>query len=218
LGNFLSRFDAPLLKHVNILFIDPTIFYLSQISQFIGRKESFEAFNQSSTYVVGQSDRQTRGFFEKRCLRRHVTQLVDEVPSNSLAPAVSRPGPSSVRRSPRHQRSLRRFHAPGWTHTILGDPNGERPMVGIPALFRRGGDSVPLRDSRVARRAPPARALREGRSWCSDGPAAARGGCCPPCVPSSLRELTVPSAYASGKQSGSLSRRESFRIARSRPP
>ena len=42
-----SHLDAPLLKHVNMEFVRPTIFDFTKISQFIGRKESFEEFDQA---------------------------------------------------------------------------------------------------------------------------------------------------------------------------
>ena len=47
LDHFFSRLDAPLLKHVDIMFTNPVDFCFPQISQFIGRKESFEAFDQA---------------------------------------------------------------------------------------------------------------------------------------------------------------------------
>ena len=47
LDHFLSHFDAPVVKHVDIMFSGPAVFDLSQISQFIGRKESFQAFDQA---------------------------------------------------------------------------------------------------------------------------------------------------------------------------
>jgi len=48
LDHFFSRIDAPLLKHVDIMFLYPAVaFEFSKISQFIGRKESFEAFDQA---------------------------------------------------------------------------------------------------------------------------------------------------------------------------
>ena len=47
LDHFFSYFDAPLLKHVDLTFYDMAVFDFSQMSQFIGRKESFELFDQA---------------------------------------------------------------------------------------------------------------------------------------------------------------------------
>ena len=53
LDHFFSHFDASLLNHVDIMFDDPAVFCFSQISQFIGRKESFEAFDQAHMWLRG---------------------------------------------------------------------------------------------------------------------------------------------------------------------
>lgn len=55
LDHLFSRFDAPFLKHVDIMFLDPAVFEFSQISQFVGRKESFSAFDQAHMWWGGQS-------------------------------------------------------------------------------------------------------------------------------------------------------------------
>ena len=47
LDHFFSHLDAPVLKHVDLRFSDMAVFDFSQISQFIGRKESFELFDQA---------------------------------------------------------------------------------------------------------------------------------------------------------------------------
>lgn len=47
LDHLFSHFDAPRLKHVDMDFVRPPTFAFSQISPLIGRRESFEAFDQA---------------------------------------------------------------------------------------------------------------------------------------------------------------------------
>jgi hypothetical protein len=47
LGDLFSHIDAPLLESVDIRFLDPAIFDVSQIAPFINCIETFEAFNQA---------------------------------------------------------------------------------------------------------------------------------------------------------------------------
>jgi len=49
--DLFSSIDSPLLKHVDMQFVNPPIFDFSKISQFIGRKESFETFDQAHTML-----------------------------------------------------------------------------------------------------------------------------------------------------------------------
>jgi hypothetical protein len=51
--DLFSSFDAPLLKHVDMDFANPPILDFSKISQFIGHKGSFEAFDQAHVSWLG---------------------------------------------------------------------------------------------------------------------------------------------------------------------